>query len=141
MPKKSTKTAKKTAKMKKSEMRPYKKKLELQRAILAGDINHMEEEALKKNRKDSSGDLSNMPVHLADVSSDNYEQEFTLGLMENKGEVLSEIEHALEKMNDGTYGFCETCQKRIKKGRLEAIPYTRYCISCQEKAEQEFERM
>lgn len=137
MGKKSTKTAK----MKKSEMRPYKKKLHAQRSMLAGDINHMEEEALKKNRKDSSGDLSNMPVHLADVSSDNYEQEFTLGLMENKGEVLSEIEHALEKMDDGTYGYCETCQKRIKKGRLEAIPYTRYCISCQEVAERENERM
>lgn len=132
---KGTKTS-----MKKSEMRPYKKKLEMQRALLAGDINHMEEEALKKNRKDSSGDLSNMPVHLADVSSDNYEQEFTLGLMENKGEVLLEIEHALEKMDDGTFGICETCQKKIKKGRLEAIPYTRYCISCQENAERETER-
>lgn len=130
----------KTAKMKKSEMRPYKKKLEIQRAILAGDINHMEKEALKKNRKDSSGDLSNMPVHLADVSSDNYEQEFTLGLMENKGEVLSEIEYALEKMDDGTYGVCEICQKKIKKARLEAIPYTRYCISCQENAERKTER-
>lgn len=124
-----------TAKMKKKEMTPYKKKLLQQRALLAGDINHMEQEALKKNRQESSGDLSNMPVHLADVSSDNYEQELTLGLMENKGEVLERIEHALEKISDGTYGTCESCQKRIKKARLEAIPYARFCISCQENQE------
>ena len=121
--------------MKKRDMLPYKKKLQKQRALLAGDINHMEEEALKKNRQESSGDLSNMPVHLADVSSDNYEQELTLELMENKGEVLSRIENALEKIKNGTYGTCEICQKRIKKARLEAIPYARYCISCQESSE------
>ena len=125
----------KTTRMKKKEMLPYKKNLEKQRALLAGDINHMEEEALKKNRQESSGDLSNMPVHLADVSSDNYEQELTLELMENKGEVLSDIEHALGKIKDSTYGVCESCQKRIKKARLEAIPYARYCISCQESSE------
>ena len=124
-------------KMTKKEMQPFKKKLQKQRALLAGDINHMEEEALKKSRQESSGDLSNMPVHLADVSSDNYEQELTLELMENKGEVLSKIEYALEKMKDGTYGICESCQKKIKKARLEAIPYARFCISCQENSERE----
>lgn len=122
-------------KMKKKEMLPFKKKLQKQRALLAGDINHMEEEALKKNRQESSGDLSNMPVHLADVSSDNYEQELTLELMENKGEVLTRIESALKKIKNGSYGTCEICQKRIKKARLEAIPYARYCISCQESSE------
>lgn len=123
------------AKMKKREMLPFKKMLQKQRTLLAGDINHMEAEALKKNRQESSGDLSNMPVHLADVSSDNYEQELTLELMENKGEVLSAIEDALNKIKNGTYGACESCQKRIKKARLEAIPYAQYCISCQESQE------
>lgn len=123
------------AKMKKREMAPFKKKLEKQRTLLTGDINHMEKEALKKNRQESSGDLSNMPVHLADVSSDNYEQEFTLELMENKGDALKKISVALDKIKDGTYGICESCQKRIKKSRLEAIPYARYCISCQETQE------
>ena len=120
---------------KKRDLMPFRKKLERQRALLMGDIGNMQEEALKKNRQESSGDLSNMPVHLADVSSDNYEQELTLELMENKGEVLEEIEDALRKMEDGTYGLCEICQKKIKKARLEAIPYARYCISCQEKEE------
>jgi DnaK suppressor protein len=76
-----------------------------------------------------------MPVHLADVSSDNYEQELMLGLMENKGEALSEIESALERIDSGTFGVCEKCQKKIKKARLEAIPYARLCISCQAKSE------
>ena len=125
----------KAKKMTKKESRPYKKKLEIQRALLAGDMNHMEAEALKKNRQESSGDLSNMPVHLADVSSDNYEQELTLELMENKGEVLSEIEDALERIQNGTFGFCESCQKKIKKARLEAIPYARLCVSCQAESE------
>ena len=127
--------------MKAAELAQYRKVLIRKYRMLSGSMDAMEQHALKKSRQENSGDLSNMPVHLADVSSDNYEQEFTLGLMENKGEVLSEIEHALEKMSDGTYGVCETCQKRIKKGRLEAIPYTRYCISCQEDAERTTERM
>ena len=129
------------AKMTKTQTKPFKKKLEAQRALLAGDINHMENEALKKNRQESSGDLSNMPVHLADVSSDNYEQEFTLELMENKGESLERIEVALEKISNGTYGFCEECGKKIKKARLEAIPYAEYCISCQANLEQGMSRM
>lgn len=123
--------------MNKTEMKPFRKKLERQRMLLMGDINHMEEEALNKNRQESSGDLSSMPVHLADVSSDNYEQEFTLGLMENKGEVLEEITRALGKMKNKGYGICEKCEKKIRKARLEAIPYARYCISCQESLERE----
>ena len=115
----------------KKELRAFRKKLEVQRAILSGDMGHMEEAALKRNRQDSSGDLSNMPFHLADVSSDNYEQEMTLGFMENKGEVLSQIEDALENIQNGSYGTCEKCKKKIPKARLEAIPYTRFCVSCQ----------
>jgi len=130
-----------TKKMTKTEAKPYRKKLENQRALLAGDIHQMGNEALKKNRQEASGDLSNMPVHLADVSSDNYEQELTLELMENKGESMSRIEKALNKIEEGEYGLCEECGKRIKKARLEAIPYAEHCISCQANLEQEKKRM
>ena len=95
----------------------------------------MEKEALEKSRRESSGDLSSMPVHFADISSDNYEQDLTLELMENKSEVLDAISDALEKIDEGKFGECERCGKVINKARLEALPYARLCIACQRKAE------
>ena len=74
--------------------------------------------------------LSSMPIHMADIGSDNFEQEFTLSLMENDEETLDLIEAALERIEDGTYGSCTECGGRIPKTRLNAIPYTPHCIKC-----------
>ena len=101
--------------------------LEKRREIL-GDVGHMQNEALDNNRQDSTGDLSNMPIHMADVGTDNYEQEFTLGLMESERKNLREIDHALAKIQEGTYGTCEGTSKLIGRGRLEAKPEARYCV-------------
>ena len=116
--------------MKKSEMKVYKERLILLRARLRGDVNKMAEAALSKTRSESSGDLSSMPIHMADVGSDNFEQEFTLSLMQSEEEVLDQIEAALERIEDGVYGACVECDGRITKTRLNAIPYTPFCIKC-----------
>jgi DnaK suppressor protein len=71
-----------------------------------------------------------MPIHMADLGSDNFEQEFTLSLMENEESALAHIENALERVEDGSYGQCEECGARIPKARLEAIPYTSVCVKC-----------
>ena len=55
------------------------------RARLRGDVNQLADAALKKSRTEANGDLSSMPIHMADIGSDNFEQEFTLSLMENEG--------------------------------------------------------
>ena len=90
----------------------------------------MADATLKRTRSESSGDLSSMPIHMADIGSDNFEQEFTLSLMENDEETLDLIEGALERIEAGTYGSCTECDGRIPKTRLNAIPYTPHCIKC-----------
>lgn len=122
--------------MKAAELAQYKKALLENHRLLSGSVNALEQQALKKSRQESSGDLSNMPIHMADIGSDNYEQEFNLGLIESEDLVLREIEEALERIDDGTYGTCETCSKPIKKARLKAVPHAKCCIECQRAQEE-----
>ncbi len=122
--------------MKKTEMKPYKEILLELRARLRGDVTALADAALSKSRSEASGDLSSMPIHMADIGSDNYEQEFTLSTMESEQETLDAIESALERIEDRTYGKCEDCEKPIPKTRLKAIPYTTLCIKCASKREQ-----
>lgn len=121
--------------MKKAEMKVYKQRLLALRSRLRGDVNQLAEAALKKNRSEGNGDLSTMPIHMADLGSDNFEQEFTLSLMETEGVTLDAIEQALERIEDGVYGECEECNVKIPKLRLEAIPYASLCVKCASKAE------
>lgn len=101
--------------------------LEKRREILS-NVNEMEDETLKKSRLDAAGDLSSMPIHMADIGSDNYEQEFTLGLMDSERKLLKEIDDALRRIELGSYGICEGTGRQIKKARLEAQPWARYCV-------------
>ena len=77
---------------------------------------------------------------MADMGTDNYEQEFTLGLMEKDRNLLREINTALAKIQDGSYGLCEGTGKPISKPRLEAQPWARYSIEYARKVEQRMGR-
>jgi RNA polymerase-binding protein DksA len=123
-------------KMKKAELKTYKQRLLSLRARLRGDVSAMADAALKKTRSEANGDLSSMPIHMADIGSDNYEQEFTLSLMQNEEGTLESIEAALEKIEENLYGVCDECGGAISKSRLNAIPYTPLCIKCAQKLEQ-----
>jgi DnaK suppressor protein len=122
--------------MKKAEMKVYKDRLLSLRARLRGDVNRMADAALKKNGLESSGNLSSMPIHMADIGTDAYEQEFTLSMLATEEDTLGAIEAALERIEDGTYGSCEECEINIPKTRLNAIPYTPLCVKCAEKQQQ-----
>ena len=125
----------KAKRLKKQEVAAYKKRLlELRNQIL-GDVNSMENEALKNSRQSASGDLSNMPIHMADIGSDNYEQEFTVNLIQNENVELQAIDAALEKIGAGMYGECESCGGEIPKSRLKVIPHARLCIKCKQEEE------
>jgi DnaK suppressor protein len=89
----------------------------------------MAEVALRKSGIEGS-DSNAMPIHMAELGSDNFEQEFTLGLMEADEGTLGSIDSALERIQDGTYGKCIQCDGVISKERLNAIPYTPVCIKC-----------
>ena len=102
--------------------------------LLRGDVGGLEAEGLRKTQ-DSSGDLSSVPIHLADLGTDAFDQEMTLGRMESESDELQEIQEALDRIKDGSFGLCETCGKSIPKSRLKAIPYTRLCVACKMKEE------
>ena len=97
------------------------------RAELVGDVGTLQDEALRGSRSEAAGDLSSMPVHMADLGTDNYEMEFTLGLLEGGRAVLNEIEEALERIRNGTYGACLATGRPIGKARLRAQPWAKYC--------------
>jgi len=102
------------------------------RRELVGDMSSMERDAL---RSSSGSNLSNLPMHMADMGTDNYEQEFTLGLMEKDRKLLKEINNALAKIQNGTYGLCEGTGLPISKVRLEAQPWARFSIEFARKME------
>ena len=114
--------------MKNAEMNVFRERLLALRARLRGDVNRMADAALKKNRAQANGDLSSMPIHMADLGSDNFEQEFTLELLDSERKVLVEIEDALKRIEEGTFGICEGTGKPIERSRLEAIPWARYSV-------------
>jgi RNA polymerase-binding transcription factor DksA len=122
--------------MKKTDAKPYKERLVALRARLRGDVQSMTDAALKQTRSEASGDLSSMPIHMADVGTDNYEQGLTLSLMESEDRVLEQVEGALERIEDGVYGLCVECDAKIPKMRLNAIPYTPHCVKCASKLQQ-----
>ena len=117
--------------MKKTEMLAFKDKLHAIRARLRGDVSAMAEVALRK----SEGSTAGMPIHMAELGSDNFEQEFTLSLMETEEDTLGRIDAALERIGDGSYGRCVHCDGVIAKARLNAIPYAPLCIKCAEAQE------
>ena len=107
------------------------------RREIVGDMSQMEREAL---RSASGSNLSNLPLHMADMGTDNYEQEFTLGLVEKDRVILREINSALAKIMDGSYGICEGTGKPISKVRLEAQPWARFSIEYARQMEKGFMR-
>ncbi|MEM6854297.1 MAG: TraR/DksA C4-type zinc finger protein [Planctomycetota bacterium] len=110
-----------------AEMRNFRALLVLKRAELVGDVSSMESEALRSE----GTNLANLTEHMADRGTDNYEQEFTLDLVQKDRELLAEIKHALAKIDgkeDPPYGICEGTGQPIKKARLEVQPWARFSV-------------
>ena len=120
---------------KNDELEPYRQTLQNLRARLRGDLDQMTDEALRRDNAGGTGNLSNVPLHMADLGTDNYDQEFTLGLIENEQGTLELVDEALDRMENGTFGQCVECDEPISKPRLQAIPYARHCIGCARKLE------
>jgi DnaK suppressor protein len=120
--------------LKTEELDSYRNVLMGLRSRLRGDLDQMTDEALRRSYE-SSGNLSNVPLHMADVGTENYDQEFTLGLIENEQTTLEQVQSALNRIDAGTFGRCEECDEYIARPRLQALPYTRHCIGCARKLE------
>ncbi len=111
-------------KLGKKELDNYRNLLLIQRSELVGDLSAMEAQALQS----SGGNLSHMPIHMADIGTDTFDQDFMLGMAENERRRLREIDAALQRIEDRTYGVCEMTGKPIPKARLNAKPWARYTI-------------
>ena len=120
--------------MKKTDMKVYKEQLLALRARLRGDVSAMADAALRKSGSEGA-EATSMPIHMAELGSENFEQEFTLSLMEAEEGTLDLIEDAIDRVERGTYGTCVECGGSITKLRLNAIPYTPVCIKCAEAME------
>jgi DnaK suppressor protein len=127
--------------LKKSELTEFMQLLLAMKARLQGDVEHLTAGALDRG---SGATDSKSPTHIAELGTDNFEQDFALRFVENEQETLTEIDAALKRIQDGTYGLCEMCLEEgkpkskalIRKTRLRAIPFARNCVDCERKREE-----
>lgn len=118
-------------KLSRKELNEYRELLLTKRRELVGDLHAMENEALRSG----GGNLSHMPIHMADIGTDTFDQDFMLGLAANERDQLREIDAALHRIEDRTYGVCQMTGKPIPKARLDAKPWAKYTIEAARKAE------
>jgi RNA polymerase-binding transcription factor DksA len=97
---------------------------------LREDASSVAQQALAQTGGQADGGLSNAPLHLADLGTETYLQELSATLLENEKYLVKEAEAALRRIEKGTFGLCEVCDRPIPKARLDAIPFTRHCTSC-----------
>jgi len=123
--------------MDKQEKARLKKILLKMREDIAAKVRNIEKENLGRLQKDATGDLSGYGMHIADVASDNFERELSLGLAANEREFIYKIDNALKRLKERDFGECEVCGKIIGLKRLSAVPYAMMCIKCQEQADKD----
>lgn len=111
-------------------MKYYKLLLEL-RTHVSDEISLHTADTLKHSSRDDSGDLSSYGNHDADAGTDTFDRDFALSLMSNEQEALNEIEEAIMRIKDGSYGVCEVTGKPIPAARLVAVPFARYSVEGQ----------
>jgi RNA polymerase-binding transcription factor DksA len=121
--------------MSRTELEEYRQDLIAQGRRLGLSSAGIAAEALRGVGGMASGSLSNTPLHLADLGTDTYEHEISVGLLENSAVMLEQIRSALDRIRDGTYGKCQECGKDIPAKRLHALPYTPHCLKCAEQVQ------
>jgi DnaK suppressor protein len=94
-------------------------------------------EAIQANLDKSGQSADERPSDLMDIASGSYENEFNVNLAGREAEELAELNEALDKIRDGSYGKCAVCEKPIKAARLRALPFATRCIKCKEAEERE----
>lgn len=114
-----------------------RQRLANERARLDGVKSTFDDEGLDQTESDSVGELSSYDQHQADMGTETFEREKDLSILEQVEAELADIEHALRRLDDGTYGTCEVCGTAIPEERLEAMPAARLCLEHQAEAERE----
>ncbi|MBD3296804.1 MAG: hypothetical protein GF392_05495 [Candidatus Omnitrophica bacterium] len=119
----------------KKQLEKIRKDLVKRKADILEELMNLKGQSVE-SIKDSSGDLSGYSFHMADMATDLYDREFLLELAEGERQILYDLDEAIKRIDEGTYGRCESCESKISKQRLNAMPQAKNCIECQEKEEQ-----
>jgi RNA polymerase-binding protein DksA len=114
-----------------------RRQLEAERERLVGVRDGFDDEGLDVAETDSLGELSANDQHPADIGTETFEREKDLSIIERVEAELADVEHALRRLDEGTYGTCEACGKPIGDARLDAMPAARLCLDDQARAERE----
>ena len=126
--------------MEKEDLQKLKAQLQTERVRIAEGINHIERDNLNKSQRDAAGDLSGYSFHMADMATDNFDREFSLDIASTEQAMLNRIDEALRKIEEGSYGICENCEKPISFKRLKVVPSAKLCIKCKEDEEKNTRR-
>lgn len=116
--------------MTKSKLNHFRKLLTDYSARARGTASGLEDQARMPVTGEAVGNASNAPMHLGDAGTAMFTQELNATLLEHEEHVMTEIADALERIDQGDFGTCENCGTAIPAGRLEAVPYARYCMPC-----------
>ncbi len=115
----------------KTTLKKFKKLLIDERDRIAADLDYQKSE-LNKTITEGAGELSSATYHMADVGTDMAEREKTSLFAHRQAKYLSEVDEALERVNQETYGVCVICGELIEEGRLLAVPIAKYHVPCKE---------
>ena len=123
----------------KAQLKHFRQLLITERVKFAEEIKSIAKENSKSPRE-ASGDLTAYTVHMADMAADTYERELSMNIVSSEQEVLYQIDDALKRIDEGTFGICQQCNTPITMSRLKAVPYASLCIKCQRAKEQKNKR-
>ena len=119
----------------KDELAFFRAQLQKQLDLIQGNLDALAGDNLKRSPIEASGDISAHSTHMADQGTDNFDRELALNLASSRQESLYDIEDAIRRVDEGTYGACESCGGAIELPRLKALPFAKKCMSCQNAAE------
>jgi YteA family regulatory protein len=123
--------------MKKKDKNFYKKRLIDEKNALLDTIDSIRDYAEDENQQEQLSELSMIDNHPADVATEMEDREKSYALIDNEKKLLNDIQEALERIDQGTYGVCRICGSEISDERLDFIPYTSLCIDCEKSKETE----
>lgn len=119
----------------KEELARFRAMLQKQLELVQGNLDALAGDNLKRSPMDATGDISSHSTHMADHGTDNFDRELALSLASSRQDSIYDIEDALQRLDEGTYGACEACGCAIERPRLKALPFAKMCMACQNAAE------
>lgn len=117
------------------ELESFRAQLQQQLELVHGNLQALSADNLKRSPVEANGDISSHSTHMADHGTDNFDRELALNLASGRQESIYDIEDAIHRIDEGTYGVCESCGGPIEHPRLKALPFAKKCVACQNASE------